>query len=77
MKTTIIFDLDRTLVDSLDDSPNCGQRNFAGFTRPALSALQSAPMIGDGARALLQRALNSTGGVPQNFSQLLAGFLEL
>lgn len=77
MKPTIIFDLDGTLVDSLDDLQTAVNATLQALARPALERATVAPMIGDGARALLQRALNATGGVPQNFSQLLAGFLEL
>lgn len=77
LKPAIIFDLDGTLVDSLDDLQTAVNATLQSLARPALERAAVAPMVGDGARALLQRALNATGGVPQNFSQLLAGFLEL
>ena len=76
LKPAIIFDLDGTLVDSLDDLQTAVNATLQSLARPALERAAVAPMVGDGARALLQRALNATGGVPQNFSQLLAGFLE-
>jgi phosphoglycolate phosphatase len=77
LKPAIIFDLDGTLVDSLDDLQTAVNATLQSLARPALERAAVAPMVGDGARALLQRALNATGGVPQNFSELLAGFLEL
>ena len=64
MKPTIIFDLDGTLVDSLDDLQTAVNATLQSLARPALERAAVAPMVGDGARALLRRALDATGGVP-------------
>lgn len=51
LKPTIIFDLDGTLVDSLDDLQTAVNATLQALARPALERATVAPMIGDGARA--------------------------
>ena len=77
MKPAIVFDLDGTLVDSLDDMQAVLNETLRPLGRPALDRATVGAMIGDGAKVLLQRALTATGGVPQDFAGLLQRFLQL
>jgi len=54
--SAIIFDLDGTLIDSLPDIAAAVNHVFACRGLPALSLAQVKPMIGDGAKVLLNRA---------------------
>lgn len=77
MKSAIVFDLDGTLVDSLDDMQTVLNETLRPLGRPALDRATVGSMIGDGAKVLLQRALTATGGVPEDFGALLRRFLQL
>ena len=59
----LIFDLDGTLVDSLPDLRAALNGMLLGLGRRQLAASQVRAMIGDGTRALVQRALGATGAV--------------
>jgi phosphoglycolate phosphatase len=71
----VVFDLDGTLVDTAPDL--CAHLNemLAELGRPGLELAEIRPMIGDGARALLRRGLESSGGLPAS-ADLDALFLE-
>jgi phosphoglycolate phosphatase len=65
MARTALFDLDGTLVDSAPDLHAAldrlmAARGLPGFTRPEVTA-----MIGDGVRALVERALAARGLPPE------------
>lgn len=77
LKPTVIFDLDGTLVDSIGDLQAALNATLQLLDRAALDRATVAPMVGDGAKTLLERALRATGGVPKDFAALLAHFLEL
>lgn len=82
MKPAIVFDLDGTLVDSLDDMQAVLNETLRLLGRPALDTATVGTMIGDGAKVLLERALLATGGpltadAPQDFTALLRKFLQL
>lgn len=77
MKPTVVFDLDGTLVDSLDDMQAVLNETLRPLGRRALDRATVGSMIGDGAKVLLQRALIATGDMPQDFPVLLRRFLEL
>jgi phosphoglycolate phosphatase len=77
VKSAIVFDLDGTLVDSLDDMQTVLNETLRPLGRPALDRATVGSMIGDGATVLLQRALTATGGVPEDFGALLRRFLQL
>lgn len=53
----IIFDLDGTLVDSLGDLTDATNLMLATFYRPQLSPAEVRKLVGQGARRLVERAL--------------------
>jgi len=60
----VVFDLDGTLVDTAPDLHAHLNEMLAELGRPGLALAEIRPMIGDGARALLQRGLEASGGLP-------------
>jgi phosphoglycolate phosphatase len=60
----VVFDLDGTLVDTAPDLHAHLNALLAELGRPGLALAEIRPMIGDGARALLQRGLAASGGLP-------------
>jgi phosphoglycolate phosphatase len=71
----VVFDLDGTLVDTAPDLHAHLNEVLAELGRAGLELAEIRPLIGDGARALLQRGLEATGGVPAT-ADLDALFLE-
>jgi FMN phosphatase YigB (HAD superfamily) len=59
--TALVFDLDGTLIDSLPDLHAAVNEMLGELHRPELTPAQVRPMIGDGSRALVERALAATG----------------
>lgn len=57
----IVFDLDGTLIDSARDLGEAASELVQGFGAPPLSVAQVVTMVGDGAPALVQRALVQSG----------------
>lgn len=57
--STVLFDLDGTLVDSLLDLTDAVNAALEGFERPKLSSDKVERLIGKGLRNLVQRALES------------------
>lgn len=57
----LVFDLDGTLVDSRDDIASACNAALVALGLPPLPAPAIRPMIGDGARALIVRALRASG----------------
>ena len=74
----VVFDLDGTLVDTAPDLHAHLNETLAAFGRPELDLAEVRPLIGDGARMLIQRGLEASGGLPPgtNLDALFAGFLE-
>jgi phosphoglycolate phosphatase len=60
----LVFDLDGTLVDTAPDLHAHLNEMLAELGRPGLVLEEIRPMIGDGARALLKRGLEASGGLP-------------
>jgi phosphoglycolate phosphatase len=54
-----LFDLDGTLVDSLDDLTEAVNHMLAGFGRPPLTAPSVRRLVGKGAHNLVRRALET------------------
>src|SRR3546814_2487161 len=60
------FDLDGTLVDTLDDLAAALNHALALAGRPPLSRAAERPLVGLGTAHLLEGALAATGGVPKD-----------
>ena len=67
-----LFDLDGTLVDSLDDLADAVNHMLTGFGRQPLAPAQVRQLVGKGARNLVQRALATTS--PEEIERGLAAF---
>jgi phosphoglycolate phosphatase-like HAD superfamily hydrolase len=61
MTQALLFDLDGTLIDSFDDLTRALNAAFAEHGLGALSREQVEPLIGQGAPALIERALQTSG----------------
>jgi phosphoglycolate phosphatase len=61
----VVFDLDGTLVDTAPDLHAHLNEMLAELGRPGFVLADVRPMIGDGARMLLQRGLDASGGMPE------------
>jgi phosphoglycolate phosphatase len=72
----LIFDLDGTLVDSAPDLRAALNQMLRERGRPTLSPNEVRRMIGDGAAALVARAL-AAGGAEEGDAAALPRFLEL
>lgn len=74
----MVFDLDGTIIDTAPDLHACLAQVLTDLGRPAPPLEEVRPMIGDGARALLARGLEATGGMPPgvDLDGLYAAFLE-
>jgi phosphoglycolate phosphatase len=74
----VVFDLDGTLIDSAPDLCALVNEMLAEVGRPGLDLAEVRRMIGDGARALLERGLRASGGVPPtvDLDALFAEFLR-
>lgn len=70
----LVCDLDGTLVDSVPDLAAALNRRLATRRTPPLSWTAVAPMMGDGARVLLQRGFAARGLVAE--PEDIAAFLE-
>jgi phosphoglycolate phosphatase len=55
----VLFDLDGTLVDSLEDLTDAVNHMLAGFGRQQLAPSEVRQLVGKGARNLVQRALST------------------
>ncbi len=73
----VVFDLDGTLADTAPDLHGTLNTILTELGRPALPLAAVRPMIGDGAKALLLRGLEASGGLPASPSldELYADFL--
>jgi phosphoglycolate phosphatase len=71
---TALFDLDGTLVDSLDDLTDAVNHMLAGFDRPPLPSAAVRLLVGRGARNLVQRALDTQS--PADIEQGFKRFVE-
>ena len=69
-----LFDLDGTLVDSLDDLTDAVNHMLTGFGQHRLEPAQVRLLVGKGARNLVQRALATVS--PEEIDRGLAAFTE-
>jgi phosphoglycolate phosphatase len=74
----VVFDLDGTLIDSAPDLCGLVNEMLGELDRPGLDLDEIRPMIGDGSRALLERGLRASGGIPPtvDLDALFAEFLR-
>jgi phosphoglycolate phosphatase len=74
----VVFDLDGTLVDTAPDLHAHLNEMLAELGRPGFELDEVRPMIGDGARMLLRRGLDASGGMPAgvNLEALFDEFLR-
>ncbi|MBX3230123.1 MAG: HAD hydrolase-like protein [Labilithrix sp.] len=70
----LFFDLDGTLVDSRRDIAEALNRALAGAGMAPLALSEVLPLVGDGARVLVERALAARGRGPDD--AVLAAFQE-
>ena len=70
----VLFDLDGTLVDSLQDLTDAVNHMLAGFGRQILCQSEVRQLVGKGARNLVQRALATNSSV--DIESGLAAFTE-
>jgi phosphoglycolate phosphatase len=61
----IAFDLDGTLADTAPDIAAAINRMLADYGRAPLAEAEIRPLIGDGARSLLRKAIAATGPVSE------------
>jgi len=73
----LVFDLDGTLVDSLPDLHAAVNEMLRERGRTPLSPLQVKRMVGDGAPALVTRALEASGGDAREVATALPRFLQI
>ncbi len=65
------FDLDGTLVDTLGDLAAAVNHTLARLDRPPLAEAAVRPMIGRGAKHMLEQGLLATGGAPADMVERL------
>ena len=75
-RSALIFDLDGTLVDSVPDLQSALNEMLRERGRRELRADEVRGMIGDGSRALVERALTVTGAVAE-FDAAHRRFLQI
>jgi phosphoglycolate phosphatase len=73
----LVFDLDGTLVDSVPDLRAALNEMLRERGRPPLTLLQVKGMIGDGAPAMVARALAASGAAPIDAPAALSRFLQI
>src|SRR6185369_16015492 len=72
--SAVFFDLDGTLVDSLDDLTDAVNHMLAGFNNTSLSSSEVRSLVGKGARNLVQRALGTES--PEDIERGLGLFMQ-
>lgn len=72
----VVFDLDGTLIDSRRDLAESTNEMLATYGAPALPLDRVAMMIGEGAKKLVEAALQAAGLDPQE-PEALSRFLEI
>ncbi|PVX51949.1 phosphoglycolate phosphatase [Balneicella halophila] len=76
-KELIIFDLDGTLINSIPDLTLATNKMLKHYKLPPLTMEEATPYIGNGAKALVERALNHTTKEQSVSENLTAEALEI
>ena len=64
-RKAILFDLDGTLVDTAPDLAAATDHALLRAGRPAIGLDAVRSMVGDGARALIEKGFRASGGMPE------------
>ena len=64
IRKAILFDLDGTLVDTAPDLAAATDYALQQVGRPAVGLATVRQLVGDGARALIEKGMTVTGGIP-------------
>lgn len=72
----VIFDLDGTLLDTLDDLANAGNRVLAAAGLPTHSVESYRYFVGDGVQALMERILPENLRDRENVERLMSAFRD-
>lgn len=72
----VIFDLDGTLLDTLEDLADAGNRVLAAAGLPTHPVDRYRYFVGDGVRALVERILPEQVRDPENIERLMAAFRD-
>ncbi len=75
-RTCLLFDLDGTLIDSLPDLSTAINLLRADENLAPLTDLQVRNFVGDGARALVKRALPEDSFVPEKLASFLSYYQQ-
>ena len=70
----VLFDLDGTLLDTLDDIADAANRVLVRHRYPTHPTASYRLFVGEGARVLVERALPEEARVPETIEQLYAEF---
>ena len=73
----LVFDLDGTLIDSAPDLHACINRLLDSEGRRLLELPELTRMVGDGVPALVRRAYEATGGLPNDIEACVQRYLGL
>lgn len=73
----LVFDLDGTLIDSAPDLHACINRLLVSDRRRSLSLDELVGMVGDGVPALVRRAYEATGGIPDDIENRITHYRAL
>lgn len=74
-RNRVVFDLDGTLIDSVPDVRNALNVMLGGRGRRQLAPDEVALMVGEGARVMIGRALEATGGAVADPDAVLTEYL--
>lgn len=75
--SSVIFDLDGTLVDSAPDLCGVVNQMLEEHGRAQLALADIRKMVGDGAAKLIERGFGATGGLPAPLPDLTKHFIAL
>lgn len=69
----VLYDMDGTVLDTLEDLKNAVNAALAAFGRPALTLAQVRAYVGNGSRRLIELALGE-GAAPEEIDRMLAWY---